>query len=121
MSDPSVNASPPEQPAGLELHMQVKPPSLVILYVRGDIDVATAPELERALQDMLTAAQPVARLTVDVSAVSFIGAKGLRALETAAIEANYSGHQFDLSGCSCYLIKLLDLLDMTVLLPVKAA
>lgn len=120
MSGPSRNASPSEQPTSLELNIQSEPPGVVILYVSGDIDMATVPELERALRDMLAAAQPLARLTVDVSAVGFIGAKGLRALETAAIEADYNGHQFELSGCSCYLIKLLDLFGMNVLLPVEA-
>jgi anti-anti-sigma factor len=53
------------------------------LFVCGEIDMATAPDLERALAPHLEAGGPV---VVDLSAVSFIDSTALRALTNSALK-----------------------------------
>jgi anti-sigma B factor antagonist len=54
----------------------------VVISVTGEVDLATAPELERSLGDALT--RPGATgVSVDLSKVAFMDSAGLRVLVTA--------------------------------------
>lgn len=53
-------------------------PDVVVLAVFGEIDIATAPDLEEAVTRALAA--PVAHLVVDLSGVTFFGSPGLATL-----------------------------------------
>lgn len=57
--------------------------SAVVVFVRGEVDVATAPALRTALATALRRGPAV--LVVDLSAVRFLGAAGLSELVTAAL------------------------------------
>ena len=60
----------------------------VVLHVVGDVDMTTAPELERRLRDELRGART---LVVDLLGVGFFGSPGLRVLVTARGLADASG------------------------------
>jgi anti-anti-sigma factor len=64
-------------------------PDCVVLSVSGEIDLATAPDLELAISREL--ATTPARLVLDLSAVSFFGSLGLAALIRAAFMAEDRG------------------------------
>ena len=53
-------------------------PDCVVLFVLGEVDLVTAPELELAISRELAAAP--ARLVLDLSGVTFFGSLGLAAL-----------------------------------------
>jgi anti-anti-sigma factor len=64
-------------------------PDCVVLSVAGEVDLATAPDLESAIAHEL-AAKP-SRLVLDLSAVSFFGSLGLATLIRAASSADERG------------------------------
>lgn len=65
-------------------------PDGAVLYVRGEVDIATADQLRERL---LTAFAEHARLVVDLSGAMFFDAAGLRALHAVYREAVRSGHR----------------------------
>jgi hypothetical protein len=68
-------------------------PGVVTAAVSGELDLASVPDLERAVREVL-AARPW-RLTIDLTAVTFCGSTGLRALVVlhAAAEEAGAGHR----------------------------
>jgi anti-anti-sigma factor len=90
----------------LELEFVALPPSAGIL-LRGEVDIATLPLLELALD---TLADPVGAVTVDLTELTFIDVMGCRALANAAIRWNAFGHCLALRGASPGLRHILNLL-----------
>ena len=70
----------------------------------GEIDVATAPEVERQLLEHIEAG---AAVTLDLHGVSFIDSSGLRALVTARQRAEETSVPFTLAGRSPAVERLL--------------
>lgn len=68
----SVNALP------IDTDCAEQPDGSLLLTVRGELDMATAPVVERALDECLESRS--AKVLVDVAEVSFIDATGLRVL-----------------------------------------
>jgi anti-sigma B factor antagonist len=66
-----------------------------LLHVRGEIDMATAPVLERGLEDCIES-EP-ARVLVDMSEVTFMDAAGLRILNDYDVRMRRSGGELLLS------------------------
>lgn len=76
----------PPQPFSIRvLPMQAQ---IVRVRVSGEVDLSTAPELERALVQEVDAAREV---LLDLSAVSFIDSSGLHAIVIAARAAQSNG------------------------------
>lgn len=65
-------------------------PDGAVLYVRGEVDIATADQLRERL---LSAYAEHARLVVDLSGAMFFDASGLRALHAVYREAVRAGHR----------------------------
>jgi anti-sigma B factor antagonist len=78
-----------------------------MLVVVGEIDLLTAPMLERVIE----AAEPRAprRLTVDFARVSFVDVSGLRVLLEAARRANVAGRELVIERPTENVKRLLDL------------
>lgn len=76
------------------------------LVCRGEIDVATAAELEDAIAMVMTTNPPV--LSVDWQRVSFVGLTGLDILESTARECQARGIRFQvaLSGSTRRLLDI---------------
>src|SRR5262245_49160800 len=54
---------------------------VAVLAVGGEIDMSTAPQFEKAIDDVLADDPPT--LVIDLTAVTFLGSAGLRLLATA--------------------------------------
>ncbi len=67
---------------------------VLILSLRGELDLATSALLQREL-DAAEAARPV-RLVVDLSGLEFIDSSGLNTLVQARERASQNGHQLSL-------------------------
>ena len=61
------------------------------LQVSGELDIATAPQLEEILAEVI---RPGAVVTLDVAELGFIDAAGLRVLASAARDVGTSGGVF---------------------------
>ncbi len=70
----------------------------VVLVLSGELDLASAPMLERELREA-EAASP-SRLVIDLGGLAFMDSTGLQALLRARERANTNGHQLALTACS---------------------
>lgn len=81
-----------EVPAIAAFHVEIdrtSPPD-VTLHVRGELDLATGPQLSAALQDLL-ADDSAALMRVDLAAVTFVSVGALRELVDAVCRARGRG------------------------------
>lgn len=76
----------------------------VIVRAAGEIDVATAPQVEVKLLDLIDAGSAV---VLDLHGVTFIDSSGLRALVTARQRAEEKSVSFSLAGRSQAVERLL--------------
>ena len=92
-----------------------------MLCAHGELDLATAPALRRALASATggpaVGAEPV-HLVVDLSGVTFVDATGLAALLQAAETVRASGGELHLASPPRMLRRMLGLLDLEGRLPV---
>ena len=66
----------------------------VVLVLSGELDLASAPMLERELRD--AEASGPSRLVIDLAGLAFMDSTGLQALLRARERANSNGHQLAL-------------------------
>ena len=78
-----------------------------VLAVVGEVDVATASQLEECLLDLLH--RPLERLTVDMSATTFIDLTGLRALVVGLTTARECGVELTLASPTASVLKVLEI------------
>jgi anti-sigma B factor antagonist len=95
----------------------LRSPGQVVVVVSGEIDIHTAPELERALVDEL--GREPTDLVVDMGGVAFIDCGGIDALIVAAGKARLLGRSFALRSPSRRVLRLLDLVALGDVLPVQ--
>jgi anti-anti-sigma factor len=83
MSRDLVSSEQRERLSGLQLGLQVRhlERGRVILEVSGEIDMITAPQLDRVLADLRVAGARV--VVVDLGGVGFLGSSGLAVLVNA--------------------------------------
>ena len=65
----------------------------LVITATGEVDIATGPKLQAALTSAIRTAD-AARVVIDLSAVTFLGSRGLVALVDAAEEAGGRGKCF---------------------------
>lgn len=90
--------------------------SRVVVAAVGDLDVATAPDLWRNLEELTQ--EPGADITIDVRGVDFVDSTGLGSLVRLAKEARRNGGGVSLSGPSEHVRKLLAITALDQVLPV---
>ncbi len=78
-----------------------------VLRVRGEIDVASAPELHAWLCDLVGQGSEI--VLVDMSEVSFIDSTGLGVLVGAETEMRQDGRQLQLRVAQPQILRLLEL------------
>jgi anti-anti-sigma factor len=86
--------------------------------VRGEIDLATAPALDRELEEA-TARGP-GRLVVDMSGVTFLDSSGCHVLVRAHRRADGTGVELALAGLNGACRRVLEVAGLTEVLPVDA-
>jgi anti-sigma B factor antagonist len=84
------------------------------LSLRGEVDLATAPDLERALQE--AESQAPQRILLDLSALRFIDSTGLHVLCAAYVRAEDNARSLVLEGASTHIRNLLGMVGLDGLL-----
>jgi len=79
----------------------------VVLRLRGELDMATAPRLRQAVQAALDADPLTSTLTVDLGGISFIDSTGIGVLVAAARRAEKGDCSFVLRAPSPTVLKVL--------------
>ncbi|MEU4674821.1 STAS domain-containing protein [Amycolatopsis sp. NPDC023774] len=110
----------PTRSIGVEpLRLSVERPDrdLVMVRVAGDLDAASAPRLRELLDARLRST--VRAVVLDLSAVTFLGTAGLRALERAHLLASELGVRFAVhAGEARQVRRALGLLPLATLLAI---
>lgn len=90
----------------------------VVVSMRGELDLASAPELQRELLALLS--PPVASLTLDLANVTFLDSSGLGALYRTLQAAEARGVSFRLAQVPDHVVRVLDVTAMGPLFDVDA-
>jgi len=92
-------------PAPLQIISRITP-DYIVMIVRGEVDLATAPQLQHELADLLSHG-PSSTLHLDLAGVSFMDSSGLQALLVGQRTAQLLGGDLILSGTSRQVERLL--------------
>jgi anti-anti-sigma factor len=95
-----------------------------VIYVRGELDIATTPVLGNCLSNLLDAGTPCPALVVDLSAAPFVDVSAANVLLDADRRATDRGVALSLAGCSAQFVRLLHVLhivDVMDVIPVQRA
>jgi anti-anti-sigma factor len=84
----------PSGPDAFEIDQVNRADGTVVVTVRGELDMATAPELQAVLADLAARGQGT---VLDLSALSFIDSTGLRLVLAAGVESERDGWGFALA------------------------
>lgn len=85
----------------------------VVVSLRGELDLASAPELQRALLELLERSPQ--RVELDLRDLTFLDSSGLGSLYRARRAADERGVPFRLDGVPDHVRRLLDVTAMTSL------
>ena len=96
--------------AGNSVEIEAPAPHAVVV-VRGEIDIATSPDLDTAVADVL--AEPTESLTVDLAAVTFMGSSGLASLLRAQRLVREQGGRFCVGAPSRAVSDLFQMTHLT--------
>ena len=92
-----------------EAHLRVtirQDAGVVVAHLEGEIDLATAPQVQRRLEPMLDEHDG---LEVDLGGLTFMDSAGLHLLEALAARARARGHRFEVRGATGGVARLLAL------------
>jgi anti-sigma B factor antagonist len=110
-----------EEPAKLrstEFSVQLRSdPRGVVLALSGELDLSSAPELERALEE--AGAQPVGRLILDLAELRFMDSTGVSVLVRAKQEAEAHGGVIAVRAPNGQVRRLLELVGLLERLEVE--
>jgi len=84
------------------------------LAVLGEIDICTAPQLRGSLRSAVRAAGRGTLVMVDLSAVSFIDARGLTTLVEAEAYASVRGIRLVFAGVPAGVTRLLTIIGLSL-------
>ena len=91
-----------------ELHVEVSETARAwSVVVRGEIDMQTAPKLERVLDDLI--AKDARLVTIDLEQVDFLDSSGLRVILGASNKLADHDGQLVLEGASAAVERVLEL------------
>jgi anti-anti-sigma factor len=89
--DPSVTDAPAPGPLSIDRRREG---DVVLIVLQGELDLASAPELERELREIEASGQ--SRVTIDLSGLGFMDSTGLQALLRARERAGSSNYELTL-------------------------
>jgi anti-sigma B factor antagonist len=90
-----------------------------VVAVEGELDIATAPVLQREVEPLWAA--PMNVLTIDLEQVGFMDSSGLRALNELRTAAEERGISFALFGVQPRVRRVLDITGMASMFEVRTA
>jgi anti-sigma B factor antagonist len=105
------------RPGDVEVHVEASPESgVTVVRVEGDLDLATCPELERAIES----ADLAGRVVVDLSGCTFLDSSALRVLVQGARATEAAGGTIALVTRDPAILRILDIATTDAMLPVHA-
>ncbi len=109
---------PDDLPRSALLDIAVAGGAHTVLALTGDLDPATAPQLEQAIADA-GAQAGVEQVTLDLAGVSFLDSSGLRVFVTAREGLRAQGAELALRNPSANIVRLLDITGLSEIIAVE--
>lgn len=109
---------PNEDPPIALLDLTVEPGPTTTIALAGELDPATAPQLDQAIQTA-TEIEGLQRLVLDLAGLTFIDSSGLRVFVTARQSLTDSGGELVLRSPSTTVRRLLDITGLGEVLSVE--
>ncbi len=109
---------PEDSPRTALLDLQVTDGSQATILLSGELDPATAPQLDTAIEQVLSGSK-VDRLVLDLSGLSFLDSSGLRVFVTAREALSAQGGELALRGPSANTQRLLDVTGLGEIIAVE--
>jgi anti-sigma B factor antagonist len=97
---------------------RVEDGDVVVIDVRGELDLFTAPELRERLRDAADAPARAAHVVVDLSGCSFVDASGCQALLRAARLLASHGRRLAIVNANAGTARILNVMGLDELFPV---
>ena len=85
----------------------------------GELDIATAPQLEQAISEATS--EPVSELVLDLRELTFMDSSGLRTLAQANVKAEQAGTALSIWRGSRQIERVLEISGLGPLLPLADA
>lgn len=101
----------------LSVEVATRPDGLVVVSVRGEVDIATAPELAAGLEGVVRASPRA--VVVDLSGVSFMDSSGVNRLVSAARTLMADGARVVLAVPGPLLRRVFDVTRVADVVPVE--
>ena len=98
-----------------DVRLEPLPAGGEVARVTGELDLATAPRLERLLEER---EQPASTLVIDLSGVTFVDSSGVRVLVREARRAQEAGTRLALVSEDPAVLRLLEITALTEMVPV---
>lgn len=120
-TDPTLPDGTPLRPgrawtvAPLDVRTGTTPAGARVLAVAGEVDLATAPQLDTALAGLLSAAR--ARVVLDLSEVTFLASRGIAVLIDAHERAVDRGVELHLVVTRPQVHRILEMTGLLAVLP----
>ena len=90
-----------------------------LVRVRGEIDLATAPALRQAVQELFDGPLTPGLITLDLSAVSVIDSTGLSMVVALHQQARSRGAELVVGSPSSSVLRILELTGLRSIIPVE--
>lgn len=100
--------------AEFDARLEIVPERGAVVHVRGDLDLATAPSLERTISE----ADDPERLVIDLTECSFVDSTALRVLTEAARNQSARGGELALVVTDPGIRRILEITAVDTVLPV---
>jgi anti-anti-sigma factor len=101
-------------PAKFDVRVETASPGVTIVYVVGELDLATCPVVEEAIA---SAAQS-SRVIVDLTGCTFLDSSGLRVLMRAQREVDERGRGLELVAADPAIVRVLEIANVDTVLTV---
>lgn len=109
---------PDDAPRTALLDLTVEAGSTSTISLVGELDPATAPQLDREIQRLLDDGL-TERVVLDLSGLTFLDSSGLRAFVTARESLTSRGGELALRGPSANTLRLLDITGLGEIITVE--
>ncbi|UGQ10314.1 STAS domain-containing protein [Yinghuangia sp. ASG 101] len=116
----AVGGFPADRPRGRHPGEGPRPGTWTVVPVTGDLDFASAPALAEAFRVLTGDAAGPQRVVVDLHEVEYMDSTGLRILLGMARDLRENGGALRLAGPGDLVVRLLDVTQVTSLLPTYA-
>lgn len=108
-----------DTPRAALLNLDVREGSDATIALSGELDPATAPQLDKEIERLMSAESKVERLVLDLAGLTFLDSSGLRVFVTAREAVTSQGGELALRSPSPNTLRLLEVTGLGEIITVE--